>query len=143
MIPYPLLNFDTVKLKSNQNSNAMTTLNNKVQLIGNLGKDPEIKEIDGGRKVAKFSMATTESYKNDEGEKVTETSWHNIVAWNGLATIAEKYLGKGREVAVEGRITYRNYEDKGGQKRYFTEIILTQIHLLKNSSNNVLAEPAK
>jgi single-strand DNA-binding protein len=116
----------------------MTTLNNKVQLIGNLGKDPEIKELDGGRKVAKFSLATTESYKNDAGEKISETSWHNIVAWNGLASIAEKYLNKGREVAVEGRITYRNYEDKDGQKKYFTEIILSQIHLLKNSSSGVL-----
>ena len=118
----------------------MTTLNNKVQLIGNLGKDPEVKELDGGRKVAKFSLATTESYKNDAGEKISETSWHNIVAWNGLASIAEKYLAKGREVAVEGRITYRNYEDKDGQKKYFTEIILSQIHLLKNSSASVLDE---
>lgn len=120
----------------------MTTLNNKVQLIGNLGKDPEIKEIDGGRKVAKFSLATSESFKNEAGEKITETSWHNIVAWNGLATIAEKYLSKGKEVAVEGRISYRNYEGKDGQKRYFTEIILNQIHLLKNPSGNVLSEPA-
>jgi len=121
----------------------MTTLNNKVQLIGNLGKDPEIKEIDGGRKVARFSLATTESYKNDAGEKITETSWHNIVAWNGLANIAEKYLNKGREVAVEGRISYRNYEDKGGQKKYFTEIILSQIHLLKSNANNVLNDTVK
>jgi len=127
----------------NQIKSAMTTLNNKVQLIGNLGKDPEIKEFDKGRKVAKFSLATTESYKNDSGERVTETSWHNIVAWNGLATIAEKYLNKGREVAVEGRITYRNYEDKDGQKKYFTEIILSQIHLLKNSPNSVLTEKVK
>lgn len=121
----------------------MSTLNNKVQLIGNLGKDPEIREIDGGRKVAKFPLATTESYKNDSGEKVSETSWHNLVAWNGLATIAEKYLSKGREVAVEGRISYRNYEDKDGVKKYFTEIILNQIHLLKNPVNNVLTEEAK
>lgn len=121
----------------------MTTLNNKVQLIGNLGKDPEIKEIDGGKKVARFSMATTESYKNEAGEKITETSWHNIVAWNGLATIAERFLTKGKEVAVEGRISYRNWEDKDGNKKYFTEIILSQIHLLKNTTNNVLAEKSK
>lgn len=118
----------------------MTTLNNKVQLIGNLGKDPEVKEFDGGRKVAKFPLATTESYKNDAGEKISETSWHSIVAWNGLATIAEKYLIKGKEVAVEGRISYRNFEDKEGTKKYFTEIILSQIQLLRNGKENVLDE---
>lgn len=118
----------------------MTTLNNKVQLIGNLGKDPEVKEFEGGRKVAKFPLATTESYKNDAGEKISETSWHSIVAWNGLATIAEKYLNKGKEVAVEGRISYRNYEDKEGNKKYFTEIILSQIQLLRNGKENVLEE---
>ncbi len=118
----------------------MTTLNNKVQLIGNLGKDPEVKEFEGGRKVAKFPLATTESYKNDAGEKISETSWHSIVAWNGLATIAEKYLNKGKEVAVEGRITYRNYEDKEGNKKYFTEIILSQIQLLRNGKENVLED---
>ena len=120
----------------------MATLNNKVQLIGNLGKDPEIKELDGGRKVANFTLATSESYRNDAGEKITDTSWHNVVAWNGLATIAERYLSKGREVAVEGRLAYRNYEDKDGVKKYFTEIILNQIHLLKNPSVNVLTDEA-
>jgi single-strand DNA-binding protein len=118
----------------------MTTLNNKVQLIGNLGKDPEIREIDGGRRVARFTLATSESYRNDAGDRITDTSWHNIVAWNGLATIAERYLSKGREVAVEGRISYRNFEDKDGTKKYFTEIILNQIHLLKNPSVNVLTD---
>ena len=118
----------------------MTTLNNKVQLIGNLGKDPEVKELEGGRKVAKFPLATTESYKNDAGEKISETSWHSLVAWGGLASIAEKYLTKGKEVAVEGRIAYRNYEDKDGNKKYFTEIILSQIQLLRNGNNNVLAD---
>ncbi|HUS87287.1 MAG TPA: single-stranded DNA-binding protein [Bacteroidales bacterium] len=116
----------------------MSTINNKVTLIGNLGKDPEVKDLDGGRKVAKFTVATTESYKNETGDKISETSWHNVIAWNGLATIAEKYLKKGREVAVEGRISYRNWEDKEGIKRYFTEIILSQIHLLRNGETNVL-----
>lgn len=118
----------------------MSTLNNKVQLIGNLGKDPEVKEFEGGRKVANFPLATTESYKNDAGEKISETSWHSIVAWNGLATIAEKYLNKGKEVALEGRLTYRNYEDKEGNKKYFTEIILSQIQLLRNGKESVLDE---
>ncbi len=118
----------------------MSTLNNKVQLIGNLGKDPEIKDFDGGRKVANFPLATTESYKNDAGEKISETSWHSLVAWNGLASIVEKYLSKGKEVAVEGRLSYRNYEDKDGNKKYYTEIILSQIQLLRNGNSNVLTE---
>ena len=118
----------------------MSTINNKVTLIGNLGKDPEVKELDGGRRVAKFTVATNESYKNETGDKVSETSWHNVIAWNGLATIAEKYLKKGREVAVEGRISYRNWEDKEGVKKYFTEIILSQIHLLRNGESNVLTD---
>ena len=116
----------------------MSNLNNKVQLIGNLGKDPELKEFEGGRKVANFPLATTETYKNDAGEKISETSWHSVVAWNGLATIAEKYLAKGKEVAVEGRLTYRNYEDKDGNKKYVTEVILSQIQLLQGQKNNVL-----
>ncbi|MDX2413647.1 MAG: single-stranded DNA-binding protein [Bacteroidales bacterium] len=118
----------------------MTNLNNKVMLIGNLGKDPEVKELEKGRKVAKFSLATTESYKNDAGEKISDTAWHNIVAWNGLAGIAEKYLTKGKEVAVEGRIAYRNYEDKDGVKKYFTEIILSQIQLLRGQKENIFSE---
>lgn len=119
----------------------MSSLNNKVQLIGNLGRDPEVKEFEGGRKVAKFPLATTESYKNDAGERISETSWHSIVAWGGLATIAEKYLLKGKEVAVEGRLLYRDYEDKDGNKKYVTEVILNQIQLLRNGgkeNNNVL-----
>ncbi|MEE4115314.1 MAG: single-stranded DNA-binding protein [Marinilabiliaceae bacterium] len=116
----------------------MTNLNNKVMLIGNLGKDPEIKELEKGRRLAKFSLATTESYKNDAGERISETSWHNLVAWNGLATIAEKYLTKGKEVAVEGRLVYRNYEDKDGTKKYITEIILSQIQLLRGQKESVL-----
>ncbi len=114
----------------------MATINNKVQLIGNLGRDPEIRETEGGKKVAKFPLATTESYKSDTGERISDTSWHNIVAWNGLATIAEKYLQKGKEVAVEGRINYRNYEDKDGVKKYVTEIVLSQIHLLRNGNSS-------
>ena len=118
----------------------MSTINNKVTLIGNLGKDPEIKEFEGGRKLAKFSLATTENYKNETGDRISETSWHNVLAWNGLATIAERYLKKGNEVAVEGRISYRDWEDKDGVKKYFTEIILSQIHLLRNGTPGVLSE---
>ncbi len=109
----------------------MNSLRNRVQLIGNLGKDPEVKTFDNGKKVARFSMATSETYKNATGEKVTETQWHNIVAWNGTAGIVEKYLKKGNEVAIEGKLTYRNWEDKDGKKHYITEIIANEILLLK------------
>lgn len=107
----------------------MASLNNKVHLIGNLGRDPEIKELDNGRKLAKFPLATMESYKNDKGEKMEETTWHNLVLWNGLAGVAEKYLTKGKKVAVEGRITHREYEDKG-VKKWFTEIVVGQMQIL-------------
>lgn len=110
----------------------MNTLRNRVQLIGNLGTDPEIRKTDKGKNVAKFSLATTESFRNSEGQKVEETTWHNLVAWNGLADIAGKYLKKGREVAVEGRISHRSYEDKEGVQKYFTEIVLSDILLLRS-----------
>ena len=96
----------------------MNNLRNKVQLIGHLGNDPEIKELDGGKTVAKFSMATSEMYKNKSGEKVTETQWHNIVAWNGTAKIVEKLFKKGNEVAIEGKLTTRSWDDKDGNKKY-------------------------
>jgi single-strand DNA-binding protein len=92
----------------------MNSLANRVTLIGNLGKDPETKTTDSGKKITHFTLATNDGYKNTEGERVNETTWHNIVAWNGLADIAGKFLKKGREVAVEGRIVYRTYEDKKG-----------------------------
>ncbi len=102
----------------------MKDLRNRVQLIGNLGMDPEVKDLDGGNKLAKFSVATSQSYTNNKGEKVKDTQWHNIIAWGKLAETAEKYLKKGSEVALEGKIVYRNYE-KDGQTRYITEIVLS------------------
>jgi single-strand DNA-binding protein len=108
----------------------MYALKNKVQLIGNLGQNPEIKTIDGGRKLAKFSIATSESYRNANGEKVNETQWHNLVAWGKLAEIVEKYVTKGSEVAVEGKLTYRTYNDKEGNKKYFTEIYVNELLML-------------
>jgi len=110
----------------------MNSLKNRVQLIGNLGQDPEIKNLDGGKKVAHFTLATNDSYKNGDGQKIEETTWHNIVAWNGLADISGKYLKKGRQVAVEGRIVYRNFEDKKGVTKYVTEIVLDQLMMLAN-----------
>ena len=108
----------------------MSTLRNKVQLIGNLGNNPEIITLDSGKKLAKFSLATNESYKNAQGEKVTDTQWHNLVAWNNTAEIIEKYLEKGKEVAIEGKLTSRSYEDKDGTKKYITEIVVKELLLL-------------
>ncbi len=102
----------------------MTTLRNRVQLVGNLGMNPEVKAFDNGKKLAKFTLATNEVYSDGKGNSTTTTQWHNIVAWGKQAEIAEKYLQKGKEVAIEGRITYRQYEDKNKQTRYITEIVL-------------------
>jgi len=108
----------------------MNTMKNKVQLIGNLGQAPEVKELNGGKKVAKFSLATNETYKNKAGEKVTDTQWHNLVAWGKTAEIIEKYLKKGSEVAIEGKLLNRNYTDKEGVKRYVTEIQVSDLLML-------------
>ncbi|MBL7777735.1 MAG: single-stranded DNA-binding protein [Chitinophagales bacterium] len=112
----------------------MSNLKNNVRLMGNLGAAPEIKTIAENKKLAKFSMATNETYKNEKGEKVTETYWHNIVVWGKLAGIAEKYLNKGSEVAIEGKLTNRSYTDKEGIKRYHTEIVANEILMLGSKS---------
>ena len=108
----------------------MSTLRNKVQLIGNVGNDPEIVNLESGKKLAKFSIATNENYKNAKGEKVTDTQWHNVVAWGKTAEIIENYVPKGKEVAVEGKLTSRSYEDKDGVKKYITEIVCNELLLL-------------
>ena len=108
----------------------MNTLRNKVQLIGNLGNDPEIITLDSGKKLAKFNMATNESYKNAQGEKITETQWHNLIAWNNIAEITEKYVKKGQEIVIEGKLTSRSYEDKEGVKKYITEVVVNELVLL-------------
>jgi len=108
----------------------MNALRNKVQLIGNLGQDPEIVNLDNGGKLAKFSVATNEIYKNGKGEKVTDTQWHNVVAWGKTAEIVENYLAKGNEVAVEGKLIHRSYENKEGEKRYITEIKCNELVML-------------
>ncbi|MCX6232680.1 MAG: single-stranded DNA-binding protein [Bacteroidetes bacterium] len=96
---------------------------NKVILIGNLGKDPEITNIGNDVKKAAFSLATSESYKNKDGNKVEQTEWHNIVVWRGLADVAERFLHKGSKIYLEGKLKYRTYDDKEGNKRYITEIV--------------------
>ena len=108
----------------------MNALRNKVQLIGHLGQDPEIINLDSGKKLAKFSIATNEIYKDAQGDKVTETQWHNVVAWGKTADIVEQYLVKGNEVAVEGKLTHRSYESKEGEKRYITEVRCNELLML-------------
>lgn len=108
----------------------MYALRNKVQLIGNLGTEPEVKTFESGKKVANFRIATTEIYRNAKGEKVKDTQWHNVIMWGKLAEIAEKYLEKGKEVAVEGKLVNRQYTDKDGNKKYFTEIQVNELLLL-------------
>lgn len=108
----------------------MSTLRNKVQLIGHVGNEPEIMNLESGKKLAKFSIATNESYKNSEGEKITDTQWHNIIAWGKTAELIENYVPKGKEVGIEGKLTSRSYEDKEGQKRYITEIVCNELLLM-------------
>jgi len=110
----------------------MYALKNKVQLIGNLGNAPEVKTTESGKKLARFSVATNESYRNAKGEKVTETTWHNLVAWGKVAELAEKYLTKGKEVAIEGKLINNSYTDKEGNKKYSTEVQVTEILILEN-----------
>ncbi|WP_281634259.1 single-stranded DNA-binding protein [Flavobacterium luteolum] len=108
----------------------MSAIRNKVQLIGNVGNDPEIKTLESGRKLAHLTIATNEIYRNDKGEKVEQTEWHRITAWGKTAEIIEKYVVKGREIAVEGKLTHRSYDDKNGEKRYITEVVIDEILLL-------------
>lgn len=103
---------------------------NKAILVGNLGRDPEVRTLEGGAKVANFSLATTESYKNKDGNRVEQTEWHRIVLWRGLAEVAEKYLKKGNSIYVEGRIASRKYTDKDGVERTITEIIGANMTML-------------
>jgi len=108
----------------------MYALKNKVQLIGNLGGNPEIRTTESGKKMARFSVATNESYRTAKGDKVTETQWHNLIAWGKVADIAEQYLSKGSEVAIEGKLINRKYTDKEGIKRYVTEVQVNEVLML-------------
>lgn len=105
-------------------------MQNKVQLIGNTGNDPIIKTLDNGKKVANLSIATKDFYKNDKGERVEQTEWHTVVAWGKTAEIIEKFVTKGKQIAVEGKLTHRSYDDKNGEKRYITEVVVNEIMLL-------------
>lgn len=109
---------------------------NKVILVGNLGKDPEVRHLENGASVANFPLATTESYKDKNGNRQEQTEWHNIVLWRGLAQIAEQYLKKGSQVYIEGKIRSRSWQDKEGNTRYTTEIVGDNMTMLGGRSDN-------
>ena len=117
---------------------------NKVILLGNLGKDPEVRHLENGRAVANFSLATSETYKNKAGERVTTTEWHNIVLWTPFAEIAEKYLKKGSQIYLEGKLTSRSYEDKDGITKYITEVVGREMTMLgsRTEGNGGSAAPS-
>lgn len=110
---------------------------NKVILLGNLGKDPEVRYLDNGVAVANFSLATTENYKNKQGERVSQTEWHNVVFWRGLAEVAEKYLKKGDSIYLEGKIRTRKWEDKEGNTRYSTGVLADNMTMLGKKNSQV------
>ena len=108
----------------------MNALRNKVQLIGFVGQEPEIKNLDGGKKLANLSIATSEVYYKENGDKVENTEWHRVTAWGKTADIIEKYVVKGKEIAIEGKLTHRSYDDKDGVKRYITEVVANEVLLI-------------
>ncbi|MDE0978996.1 MAG: single-stranded DNA-binding protein [Flavobacteriales bacterium] len=108
----------------------MNALRNKVQLIGRLGKDPELMSFDEGKTKCSFPVATNEIFRNGEGERVERTQWHDVVTWGALADVAGQYLKKGAEIAIEGRLAYRTYEDGEGHTRYVTEIVASEMLML-------------
>ncbi|RXR24452.1 single-stranded DNA-binding protein [Flavobacterium stagni] len=110
-------------------------MKNRIQLIGHVGQDPEIRSFEGGKKVANLNIATQDVYYKEQGEKVEQTEWHRVVAWGKLANVIEKFVSKGKEIAVSGKITYRNYEDKEGVKRYITEVVAEELHLLGKANS--------
>lgn len=116
---------------------------NKVILLGNLGKDPDVRKLDNGVTVATFPLATSETFKNREGQRVDQTEWHNIVLWRGLAEVAEKILKKGTQVFIEGRLRTRSWEDKEGRKRYTTEVIGENLILLSGRKGDSIKETSE
>lgn len=108
----------------------MQKLRNNVRLIGRLGKDPLIRNLPNGKKVASFSLATSETYRNGQGERVEDTQWHNLVVWGKLVEVVADYLSKGKEIAVEGKLVHRKYETSEGEMRYITEINVDEILML-------------
>lgn len=111
----------------------MNAMKNRVQLIGNVGNDPEIKNFEGGKKLANLTIATNDHYKNEKGERVDQTEWHRVVAWGKTAEIIEKYVTKGMQVALEGKLSHRSYDDKNGEKRYISEVVVSEVVLMGKS----------
>ena len=108
----------------------MNAMKNRVQLIGHVGQEPEVKTFDGGKKVANITIATNDYYINDKGEKIENTEWHRVTAWGKTAEIIEKYVTKGKEIAIDVKLTHRSYDDKDGTKRYVTEVVVNDLLLL-------------
>ncbi|BDU24023.1 MULTISPECIES: single-stranded DNA-binding protein [unclassified Flavobacterium] len=108
----------------------MNAMKNRVQLIGNVGNNPEIKTLESGKKLAHLTIATNDVYRNEKGDKVEQTEWHRVTAWGKTAEIIEKFVVKGKEVAIDGKLTHRSYDDKNGEKRYITEVVVNEILLL-------------
>ena len=113
----------------------MNALRNSIRLIGHLGDDPKVRKLDSGKTVANFSIATNEIYHDQNGNKQSETTWHRLVAWGKQAQVIENYVKKGSEIAIEGKLTNRSYEDKNGEKQYITEIVVNEVLLLGKNSN--------
>ena len=113
----------------------MNALKNSVRLLGHLGEDPKVKRLESGKVVANFNIATNEIYRDSHGNKQTETTWHRLVAWGKNAEVAEKYLKKGKEIAIEGKLTNRQWEDKNGEKQYMTEVVINSLLMLDKASN--------
>ena len=108
----------------------MNALRNNVRLIGNMGDDPKVRKLDSGKTVANFSLATNEIYRDSKGEKQSETTWHSLVAWGKQAEVIENYAKKGSELAIDGKLTNRSYEDKNGEKQYISEVVVNSVLLL-------------
>ena len=118
-----------VKLRRSSVSGQKPT-NSNLQLIGNVGQEPEIKNLEGGKKLANISIATNEVYFRENGDKVEQTQWHRVTAWGKTAEIIERFVNKGKEIAIEGKLTHRSYDDKDGNKRFITEVVANEILLI-------------
>lgn len=108
----------------------MNAIKNRVQLIGHVGGDPEIKDFEQGKKKATLNLATNDVYRNEKGEKIEETQWHRVIAWGKTAEIIQKYVNKGKEIAIDGKLTHRSYEDRNGEKKFLTEVVVNELLLL-------------
>jgi single-strand DNA-binding protein len=124
------VSFFKLKYLVKLNKNNMNSLKNRVQLIGNLGADPEVRAFDNGKKFARFSLATNDEYTDKEGQKIKQTQWHQLVVWGKLAETCQKYLSKGKEIAVEGKLTYRSWNDKDGKTHNITEVVVNELLMM-------------